>query len=94
MVPTSPPEVPKPSRTSGESQKPKCLNPTFYIYKSGIFPLSSLLIPLKGRISGGSLGTALRYCWEGVRSCLVRIYGFVWLGHFFGRVWESLGQVF
>ena len=31
IVPTSLPELPKPYRTSGESQKPQFLNPKFYI---------------------------------------------------------------
>ena len=52
MVPTSLPELPKPSRTSGESQKPEFLNPKSYMIVR-LISLISLLIPLKVPIRGG-----------------------------------------
>ena len=47
MVPTNPPELPKPSRTPGEKQKPEFLNPTFYRkYKNDIFLINPFLGPI------------------------------------------------
>ena len=51
MVPNSLPELPKPSRNVGESQKPAILNWTFYT-SFGTNPFNSLFIPLKGLIRG------------------------------------------
>ena len=55
MVPISLPDLPKPSRTPGKSQKPQFLEPELLYINQRQFLLISLLIPLKGPIRGGGI---------------------------------------
>ena len=52
MVPTSLPELPKPSRTPGKSQKPEFVNPKQFRKNKNTY-LISVLIPFLGPIRGG-----------------------------------------
>ena len=63
MVPTSLPDLPKPSRTPGKSQTPELLNPIFS-RKNRVLKLRFLIFPgvLEGLGSSGDLvGTISTY---------------------------------
>ena len=63
MIPTSLPELPKTSRTSGKSQTPVFLNPELYVEIQET-SVNFLIHTFKGPISGGKLINRLPYIGE------------------------------